>query len=732
MTVWIRLYKTALVIIFTLNLSLAANIPEANDINCIIEQSQTIYRNFMKQSFMIRMQLEYKEKFFNSQDKENLRLLAQKASTELNQLIDKQEKLKQAIEDYSGDDWEQKFGENRLFRRLANNISLSRENMLKTDFVTAIACDEYNKNRIFKNILNVIESDPNPGEYVELLRAKIYANLSKVDIAYFDTAKKELSKLFIRSNILQETDVETLIEDYKLTYDKPEQRDGILNYELPSPLANDPEFVLPVVFLQRKLDENAFEKWIAKNPEIKPILGALVLADLDSKADFEDITTFEVKLAVLSAWNEGAVKYNKLLESLCSVDKFKTPLVLYVTAISYAETKPEESVKLLIDASKMQKNNFDKMLNIEPATAASQGCLLAYKTFAKEKADKELTVLTFENYFQLAEGDTDQKIKYLYCGVLNSLGEQGQSRELLEEISNDDASSYRCQAKYDLITDQIQSGSQAGVIEKIEELIYDSRDANQPKTELEATRIYCRLVLNSTNKDKAGKVLSVLKNTQINFDDEIFIFIAKAYLLTDGFVESTQTMLKLEAKCGYCGEVLDIFEHMTDFLDRMQYKQAELIDLEENCRKLFAAFDSCFDKSQKSIALLYLTEISVFSNQGDALRLGEIEKQMDFAVIAGSIEEAELIRCQARLAMYQQKFAQAGNLWGKFCDLSKNKGDLPTELNDRWWQGKYYQLYCFKNSPDAKQSELLHIIEVLERTYPDREQFWDLKISYLK
>jgi len=269
------------------------------------------------------------------------------------------------------------------------------------------------------------------------------------------------------------------------------------------------------------------------------------------------------------------------------------------------------------------------------------------------------------------------------------------------------------------------------LIEKIEELIYDCQEAKQAKIELQATRIYCRIVLNNLNKDKAKKALSVLRKTQINLDDEISAFKAKAYLLTDRFIESAKTMLKLKGNCLHHRQVLDIFEQVTGNLDKIQYKQEELTELEKNCRKIFEAFDNCFDKSQKSIALLYLTEISIFSNRGNAVRLSEIEKQLDLTSVV-ACGEFKLLRCQARLTMYQQKFTQAENLWGKFCDLSKNKVDIPIEINSSWWQGKYYQLYCFKNSPSAKQSELLHIIEVLERTYPDMPQFWALKISALK
>lgn len=726
-----RLYKISIVIIFILNLSLAASIPDANDINCVIEQSQQIYHDFQKQSFMTRMQVEYKDKFFNGEDQKKLLILAQKTSTKLNQLIDEQEKLKQAIEDYSGQDWEQKFSQNGLYRKLINNISITRANKLRADFVKAIASDDYNKNMTFREILKAIESFSNHPAEIDLIKSKIYASLAKVDLTYFDKAKKGLSNIIIRSDVSQQTTVESSIEFYKLTYQNTEQRDSILNYNLPSSLANDLELILPVVLLQRKLDGNTFEKAVEKQPQIKLILGPLVLANLNDDAEFKKTTTFEAKLAALSAWQDGPEKYSKLLGTLSSNEKFKTPVVLYVAAISCAENRPRRSAKLLIDASKRQKIDFDKILNIAPATIASQGCLLAYKTFAKDKDNEELTILTFENYFQLAGNDIDSRIEYLYCDVLNSLGQKEKSRELLKKISDDPASPYRYQSKYDLILEDLQRGLKTGLLEKVEELIYDSRQANQLEIESQAIKIYCHLALDSLDTDKAQKALSILKDTQLNLDDEIFAFKAKAYLLTGCFIESAKTMLELENNCLYFNQALDIFERAAADLDKMQYKQKELTELEENCRKVFGAFDSCLDKSQKTITELYLIEISIFVKQDDAVILEEIKKKLNSIAMADD-NEFELLRCQARLMMCQHKFAQAGELWGKFCDLSKDMTKVPIEKNRSWWQGKYYQLYCFKNSPNAQKSELLHIIEVLERAYPDRDQFWALKISALK
>ena len=249
-----KLYKIVILIIFAFSFSLAIAIPEAKIINWTIEKNQEQYQKFIQQSFIIRMAAEYKGKFLSEQDKEQLLSLARETSKRLSQLQNKQQRLKQEIEDYEADDWEEKFGENKLFRKLINNIFQTELNKLKVDLWQAFACDGYDRNLIFKKILKNIESCDRPPAAVDLIKAKIYASLAKVDAAYFDEAKKQLSRLMIRSDISQKTAVESSIEYYKLTYQEPEHGDDIVNYQLPGHLSNDLEFMLPVVFLQRKLE----------------------------------------------------------------------------------------------------------------------------------------------------------------------------------------------------------------------------------------------------------------------------------------------------------------------------------------------------------------------------------------------------------------------------------------------------------------------------------------------
>ncbi len=49
---------------------------------------------------------------------------------------------------------------------------------------------------------------------------------------------------------------------------------------------------------------------------------------------------YEIELAAASALGQGAKKYSQLLEILCSIQKFRTPLMLYACARALAESAP--------------------------------------------------------------------------------------------------------------------------------------------------------------------------------------------------------------------------------------------------------------------------------------------------------------------------------------------------------------------------------------------------------
>ncbi len=114
--------------------------------------------------------------------------------------------------------------------------------------------------------------------------------------------------------------------------------------------ADDFELHLRLAFLAMRLGETELlEKVIEKWPQAEDFTGGVILSGIADRTagglDAEKISVFEVQLAAKAAWQNGIEAYKGPLSRLCKIEKFQTPLLLYVTAMAYAESSPAAAVE---------------------------------------------------------------------------------------------------------------------------------------------------------------------------------------------------------------------------------------------------------------------------------------------------------------------------------------------------------------------------------------------------
>ena len=115
-------YKYLIVIIFFCSTSFAA------------EHPADIVDNFMRDSVQYRLSYFYQNRFCNDSDKEQLRILSEKASKELAALESACRLEKKRIEEYSGDDWDIKFGVTGLWRQTVSDLNNAVQLKDKIDY----------------------------------------------------------------------------------------------------------------------------------------------------------------------------------------------------------------------------------------------------------------------------------------------------------------------------------------------------------------------------------------------------------------------------------------------------------------------------------------------------------------------------------------------------------------------------------------------------------------------
>ena len=433
-------------------------LPTAEDINSLSRRANLAAAAFAADSFELRMKYEYGGAFLKQEDEENLRKIAQKASGNLGAIAENQKHLKQQIEDYQGDDWDSRYGSTGLWRKLSTDLYKTRLSKCQIGFYLALASDQPKRDTRLHNVLTEIDSLnlPRLPAKSQLLKAKTLAILGRTSPTYKPPAKREFDALMERSDMAHSTVFTIAMERIKLLGEpQPGRLEQMTKNIAQSSCADDFELILSLAFLQRRYDSEAFEKTVQLFPQTEDFIGSLILSDISSSKT-RDISVFEAELAVQTAWKNKAQNHKIVLSHLVEIEKFQTPLILYVTAVALADSSPARAVNLLKKASSLQQLQKSDRLNIEPDKIADQAARLAYNLFVEDLNNCPLAIEAFENYITIAQQKIDEELGYLYSTILNNCGRPGKATELLEKIADTPTHSWRSRAKLELITGTIR------------------------------------------------------------------------------------------------------------------------------------------------------------------------------------------------------------------------------------------------------------------------------------
>jgi tetratricopeptide (TPR) repeat protein len=171
-------------------------------------------------------------------------------------------------------------------------------------------------------------------------------------------------------------------------------------------------------------------------------------------------------------------------------------------------------------------------------------------------------------------------------------------------------------------------------------------------------------------------------------------------------------------------------ELLTEIVKQInRYSDASYNRMMQNCRELAQFTYASLDDWQSG---LFLAEISIFAADKNREKLLEVEELLDDLSKDDRAEQADWLRCQARLLTEQGKFEQAAELWSRVSNLRKNKTLSARQQGWQWWQAKFYELYCWGRRPEIEREKMLHTIEVLENTFPPVPPLWAERLNSLK
>lgn len=677
-------------------------LPTADDINELSRKARQTTEAFLQESVRLRFQYEYSGEFLTDNDRAKLGALAGRASQQLQEICESQQNLKGRIEEYEGDDWDDRYGSTGLWRRLFADLYVTNLDRCEIDFHVVLCAGQEAQGEMLRQMparIDLLGKDYSTA-YLQLLKARALALLSRTDPTYKSEALREFDLLAERSDMDRSTVFKIAIERIKLFGPGQGDRLSRLTDELArSADVNDLELVLSLACLQRRLGRaEAFEKTVGAWPRIETILGSLALADLfysleHNQLDLREVTVLEAELAAQAAWRDGPEAHAGLLRRLASDDKFQSPLVVYVTALACVQASPGEACNLLKRAAGLQQENKSDRLHIEAEKIAEQAARLRHKA-------------------------------------------------RLDLIRNRLVDDY-----YD------QRSNKSEIAKELLDLLRDCTVENGPDSvRSEALHLYCQLLLDSQDPNDAQEVLNILTDAEIwpqpsppgafgawrSNDPNLNVFKSNALRCAGKLDEAAECLAKI---CGtdnreYAIEAEKLLSHIIDQTEQLEHDCADFqkllnssLAIAQYCERISL---SGYGPIPVERAHLYLAEILLFSASGDLQKVSEVERMLAGLPNDGKSENVDFLRCRARLLTAQGKFKEAGAMWASIAKISRGRSSSPGQRSYQWWRAKFYELYCFSKTPQAKTKDVLHAIEVLENSFAEVPPLWAGKLSLLK
>jgi hypothetical protein len=672
----------------------------------------------------------------------------------LRSVFESQWKIKGRIEGYEGEDWEDRYGETGVWRKLFADIYLTEVRRLDVDFYIALCSGGPLRKEKVHDMLSRLEKlakDYNDTAYLQFLRARALGLMAAVDSAYMGPARELFDMLRVRSDMQQATAFRIAIERIKLLGGDQNDMERLAEEIARTDAAKNIELVMSLACLQHRLKmPEAFEKTLSLAAGVEGFMGERVLADLGYRLEHGELDTakislYEAELAAQAAWRGARQDWAELLLHLSNSPGLESPLILYVTASANAEARPGQAVEILMKAARLQQNERDERLGVEAERMAEQAAQLACNAYAGGLIDEDATLAALEGSREIIGGWADEELEYCYASVLMATGQKEKGATLLGKIAETSKARRRCRAMLDLITSRItrehytDAKKRADVSGDLLDLLHTCSEPNDPEdVRAEAIRVYCRLILETPDCNEAERIVDVLTDGELRRDPELRAFKSKALRCLGRLEEAAESLVEI-CRVGNKAHVFEAGQVVFGIIERFeQWERSSgdaarlrknVLTLARYCERISLAGKGLMPVDT---ARLYVAETLLFGEANERQDLAEAQKVLEGLSEDFKEVSVDFLRCRARLLGSRGRFAEAGELWAKVAAVEKRRSVRRGRRNWQWWRAKYYELYCFSKMPETKAGDVVHAIEILENGFGEVPALWGEKLSGLK
>jgi hypothetical protein len=464
----LRIFAVLSLLLFLLTAECIAveNPPTAEDVNTLAELARVTADGFYQHTFIVRMRYEFAGSFFSEEDRLALYDSARNSSRQLAEFISKFEDIIRKMEQYTKEDWEQRFGRTGLYEKASGCLLSARLSKFGIDYYAALAADK-DVNSSAERLLEQVDSLNKSGNsfYLQLIKGKTLALLARNDRSYVPAAEKIFNELSEKSDPNQRLAFMAAVERIKL---KPagEETDAnrLARDFLDSKLTDDLEVLLPLAFLERRLGlVDAYNELLRSNPKARSVAADITLGWLE--AGRYPVNPLDAALAAEAALRDGPQKHKELIIKLAGQNTAASPEVDYAAALVLADSNEPDAVYLLIRACEVLDTESAEVLGLSAEQIAEQAARLAYRLFVKDPNQCGPATEAFENYLELAGRTPEPNLQYVYTQVLTLCGHSQEAVNLLSKIPPSAGRIYS-KAQLDLLSGVIASSLNISIAEK--------------------------------------------------------------------------------------------------------------------------------------------------------------------------------------------------------------------------------------------------------------------------
>ncbi len=738
-----RLLNAKIIILICLPALAAAQPPDSNDIDLLHSKSHAVFQEYYQNSQILRTQIKYFGRLDRTEDRQALFERSTAAIEDLIPILQRQRIIKTQIEDYIGSDWDSRFGQTGLWKKINEDIYINQLLQLQVAYDRLFGCDPDQQQQYAIRLTQQIDdlAQIHPSAMLRLLYARTLSidqnrksGQNKIMTALQTVANDVNAPNVLRfSAQLEQVDVNGLHVKEKLS--------ELAVQITQTQLTTQSDLMLQLACLQKKYGlAEAFQQTCLSSRTVQTTLGEMLLTHManpmpESHRNINEIDILEVRLVTRQIRNQTPSNYIDWLEALCDINDLQIPSVFYTAGLAAIDSDPNKAVELLHRTAIVQHDSPDPFITTVDYRIAEQAAKLAYNQFIENQFEKDRFFEIFNTYLDLAREHADPQLEYLYAVILKQNGRLKQSTDLLERLSRRSVSLFSCRARLALVIRDLKNNRHMNLVEqqqcfkRLDKLLSDCEQTVDPTVMRdEVLQIYVRWLIESDSIACALKATEVITADDLKRRPALYHYISRAQFQLNRISDAAHSFAKAGVSdCNFADWGIELLQHVLEQIDgyALESKNDRFAQLLRDCAAAASYCDHCVDSE---LAQLMKIEFYILAFGEQPQKRETLQQQLE--PIDRGRRTIDSLRCMARLYQAKKEFTQAGHYWAQLAQALKIPVNQPQSIG--FWQAKFHQLQCAKKSGQIPADDILHAVEVLENTYTPVPELYSEMFSKLK